>query len=179
VAGHDNLPEFTSATRRKLFFVRPERQAEVQPHSFDVRPFWKPAAGLFDDRFLDVAELILAEEHLLSNKERRRAECSPADSIGRQIDQPLLDVILLHAHNQSIDIDARRDECAAKALEVVHLLSFFLHMMVRGTEIRLEHAFELSRDGTSHQHQRIDRKNGLVRNFVMLWRRTKRWVSSA
>jgi hypothetical protein len=26
---------------------------------------------LFDDRFLDVAELILAEEHLLSDKERR------------------------------------------------------------------------------------------------------------
>src|SRR5258708_18472453 len=37
--------------------------------------------------------------------------------------------------------------------------------MVGGTEIRLEHAFELSRDGTSHQHQRIDRKKRIGPEF--------------
>src|SRR5207253_2624247 len=31
--------------------------------------FWQCAAGLLDDRFLDVAELILAEEHFLADEE--------------------------------------------------------------------------------------------------------------
>src|SRR5260370_2644937 len=37
--------------------------------------------------------------------------------------------------------------------------------MVSGTELRLEHAFELSRDGTAHQHQRIDRKKRISPEF--------------
>ena len=52
-------------------------------------------AGLLDDRLLDVAELVLAEEHFLSNEESRRAKCSAVDRVGGPIDQPLLDVILL------------------------------------------------------------------------------------
>src|SRR5437667_12140940 len=63
--------------------------------------------GLLDNRLLDVAELILAEEHFLSNEEGRRAKGSPADRIVGQIDQPFLDVILLRAGDKSVDIDSR------------------------------------------------------------------------
>src|SRR5712671_3530316 len=35
-------------------------------------------------------------------------------------------------------------------------------MMVGGAEIRLEHSLKLSRDGASHQHQRIDREKRIL-----------------
>src|SRR6266702_6829530 len=38
-------------------------------------------------------------------------------------------------------------------------------MMVGGAEIGLEHAFELGGDGATHQHQRIDRKEGILTEF--------------
>ena len=59
-----------------------------------------------DDRRLDVTNLVFAEEHLRSNEESRRAECSAVDRVGGQIDQPFLDIILLRARNQPVDIDA-------------------------------------------------------------------------
>src|SRR3954469_18377948 len=63
-------------------------------------------ADLFDDRFLDVAKLILAEKHFLPDKEGRRTECAAVDRVGGQVDQPLLDVILLRPRHQPFDIDA-------------------------------------------------------------------------
>ncbi len=69
--------------------------------------FRQRAAGLLDDRFLDVTELILAEEHFLADEEGRRAKGAAVDRIGRQIDQPFLDVVLLRARNQPVDVDAR------------------------------------------------------------------------
>ena len=63
-------------------------------------------ADLLDDRLLHIAELVLAEEHLISNEESRRAECAAVDGVGGPIDQPLLDVILLRTRKQPIDIDA-------------------------------------------------------------------------
>src|SRR6266851_8293119 len=60
---------------------------------------------LFDDRFFDIAELILAEEHFVADEERGRTKCTAVDGVGCQLDQPFLDVILLRARNQSFDID--------------------------------------------------------------------------
>jgi hypothetical protein len=45
--------------------------------------FWQCAAGLLDDRFLDVAELILAEEHFLADEEGRRTKCAASEAAGR------------------------------------------------------------------------------------------------
>src|SRR6202790_5844035 len=77
---------------------------------------------LFDDRFLDIAELVLAEEHLLANEKRRRAETSARHRVGGVVDQLLLDVVLLGAGNQAVDIDAGQDEGIPEDLEIVHLL---------------------------------------------------------
>src|SRR5712671_5132038 len=118
--------------------------------------FGHGASGLLYNRFLDVADLIFAEEHFLSDEEGRRTKCPAVDRVGRQIDQPLLDVILLRARDQPFDIDARCGEGSAENLEIVHLFGFFPHVMIGGAEIGLEHSLKLSRDGAPHQHQRID-----------------------
>src|SRR5216684_7035168 len=39
------------------------------------------------------------------------------------------------------------------------------YMMVGGAEIRLEHAFELGRDRTSHEHERVDGKKRILAEF--------------
>src|SRR5438876_11354492 len=38
-------------------------------------------------------------------------------------------------------------------------------MMIGRAEIGFKHAFELSRDGAAHQHQRVDRKEGVLPKF--------------
>src|SRR5580693_7643552 len=81
----------------------PKAKPTFGPQSSILGRFGNQAVGLFDDRLLDVTGLILAEEHLLSDKERRRAERAPANRVGCQIDQPFLDVILLRV-NRSISM---------------------------------------------------------------------------
>src|ERR1700722_2795450 len=113
-------------------------------------------ADLLDDRVLDVAELILAEKHLLAHKKRRRAKRPALDRIGGVFNQLLLDIVLLGARDQPVDVDARRLAGAAEYLDVVHLLRFFPHVVVGGLEVVLEHVFEFRRDHAAHQHQRVD-----------------------
>ena len=62
-------------------------------------------AGLFDDGFLDVAELVLAEEHFRSDEEGGRAKGAAVDRVGRQIDQPFLDVVLLRPRDQALETE--------------------------------------------------------------------------
>src|SRR2546422_160263 len=93
------LAEFSS--------VRAGTSAWLCRHQFlTLGRFRNQLTGLFVDRLLDVTELVLPEEHLLSNEETRRAECSAVNRVSGPIDQPLLDIILLRTRNQPVDIDA-------------------------------------------------------------------------
>ena len=87
------------------------------------------------------------------------------DRIIGQFDQPLLDVVLLRARHQPLDIDAGGDEGASEDLDIVHLLRLFPHVMIGGAEIRFEHALEPGRDGAAHQHQRVDGKERVLAEF--------------
>ena len=115
-------------------------------------------SGLFDNRFLDIAQLVLAEEHFLADKERRRAERSPCNCVIGILNQLFLDIILLRTDDQAVDIDTGRDQGAPENLEVVHFLRTFPHMVVGSAEIGLENILELRRNRAAHQHQRVDRE---------------------
>jgi hypothetical protein len=62
---------------------------------------------LLDDRFFYITQLILAKEHFLPNEECRRAKGPAIDRVRGVFNQPFLDVVLLRAGNQPVDIDAR------------------------------------------------------------------------
>ena len=59
------------------------------------------------NHFLDFAQLLLAEEHLLADEKRRRAERAALDGRLRVLDQPGLDVGILRAGEQFCGIEAR------------------------------------------------------------------------
>src|SRR5262245_12432308 len=118
--------------------------------------------GLRQDLFLDVAQLVLAEEHLLADEKRRRTENATTDRVGGEVNQPLLDVVLLSPRDQAVDIDAGGFECRAEDLEIIHLLRLFPHVMIRSSEIRLEHSLELGGHHSAHQHQRVDWKERVL-----------------
>src|SRR5262249_51624619 len=61
----------------------------------------------FHNGVLHVAQLILAEEHLLSHKEGRSAESTAVHGVLRQLQQPALDILLLCARKQTIEVDVR------------------------------------------------------------------------
>src|SRR5579864_6201904 len=82
----------------------------------------------FADRFLNIAQLVLAEEDFLADKEGGRAECAAVDGILRQLDEAVLDVGLLGAREEAIEIDAGRDEGVARDMRIVHLLGLFPHV---------------------------------------------------
>src|SRR5258708_915311 len=113
---------------------------------------------LLNDLFLDLAQSILAEEHLVADEEGRRAELAARDRTARVVDQLLLDVILLCPRDQTVDIDAGGQKCVAKDLRIVHLLRLDPHVMIGGAKIRLEQALELRRDHAAHQHQGVHRE---------------------
>src|SRR6266536_5449404 len=72
--GHGILPEFSSVegpTTNLLSSRSPGSACLARPQFPILRRFWNGLAGLFDNRFLDIAELVLAEEHFLSNEESR------------------------------------------------------------------------------------------------------------
>src|ERR1700686_3688920 len=60
---------------------------------------------LLDDRFLYIAQLILAKEHFLTDEKCRRAKGPAIDRIRGVFDQLFLDVVLLRAGNEPVDID--------------------------------------------------------------------------
>src|SRR6266576_4966954 len=61
---------------------------------------------LLDDRFFYITQLILAKEHFLTDEECRRAKGPAIDRVGSVFDQLFLDVVLLGAGNQAVDVDA-------------------------------------------------------------------------
>src|SRR2546421_3035403 len=61
---------------------------------------------LLDDRFFYITQLILAKEHFLTDEECRRAKGPAIDRVGSVFDQLFLDVVLLRAGNQAVDVDA-------------------------------------------------------------------------
>src|ERR1700744_1131420 len=93
---------------------------------------------LRDDLFLDAVQTILAEEDLITDEEGRRTEGATRHRIAGVLDQLLLDVVLLRAGDQTIDVDARRQERVTEHLRIVHLFWLDPHVMIGGTEIRFE-----------------------------------------
>src|ERR1700676_3778013 len=75
------------------------RRAISARHSSDL----ESRVRLFDDLFLDIPELVLAEEHFLADEKRRRAETSARHRVGGVVDQLLFDVVLLGAGNQAVE----------------------------------------------------------------------------
>src|SRR6516162_3430315 len=69
-----------------------------------------------DDRLLDIAQLVFAEEHFPTNRERWRAEGTAIDRVLRQFQQTILHVLLLRAREQPVEIDVRRHERLARDL---------------------------------------------------------------
>src|SRR5438046_6302433 len=61
---------------------------------------------LLDDRFFYITQLILAKEHFLADEEGRRAKGPAIDRVGGVFDQHFLDVVLLRAGNEPVDVDA-------------------------------------------------------------------------
>src|SRR5215831_13652206 len=70
--------------------------------------------SLFHNRFFDVAELVLAEEHFLADKERRRAEGAAVDRISCQLEQFLFHIVLLCPRHQPVGIEPGGFECGAE-----------------------------------------------------------------
>src|SRR5271155_629243 len=108
---------------------------------------------LRDNLFLDVVQTVLAEEYLVADEESRRTEGAAIDRVAGVLDQLLLDVVLLRARDETVDVHAGRNERLAEDLRIVHLLRLDPHVMIGRTEIGLEHALELRGDGAPHQRQ--------------------------
>ena len=103
-------------------------------------------------------KLLLAEEHFLADEEGRRAERAALDGVLRVLDQLGLHVGVLRARQQFCGIEAGRGQRLGRHFRVVHFLRLDPHVMERGLDIFLEHAFELRRDRRAHQVQRVDGK---------------------
>src|SRR6516164_2895933 len=65
---------------------------------------------LRDDLFLDIAQAVLAKENLVADEEGRRAERGARHRVAGVLDQLFLDVVLLRARDEPVDVDARRNE---------------------------------------------------------------------
>ena len=76
----------------------------------------------------------------------------------RVLDQLRLDVRLLRAREQLCGVEAGRGQCLHRHFGIVHFLRLDPHVMKRGVDIFLEHAFELCGDRRAHQIQRVDRE---------------------
>src|ERR1700680_540005 len=133
----------------------------VHSQAISLRGLEPGRAQLFDNGFLDVAKLVLAEEHFTPDKKGRRAEGAALDGVRGVFDQSFLDVILARTGDQAVDIDAGRGESASENLWIVHLLRLFPHVMVGRAEVRLEHTFEMRHHRATHQRQGIERKKGI------------------
>src|SRR5262249_55950474 len=107
---------------------------------------------------LDFAQLLLAEEHLLADKESRRAECAALDRRLRVLEQLCLHIRLLRAGQQLRAVKAGRGQRLHRDVRIVHLLRLTPHVMEGGLDIFLEHALELRCDRRAHQVQRVDRE---------------------
>src|SRR5262249_18849601 len=77
------------------------------------------AVQLRDDLFFDAVETVLGEEDLLADEEGRRAEGAATHRITGVLDQPLLDVVLLRPRDETVDVDAGRQERLAEYCRVV------------------------------------------------------------
>src|ERR1700733_7084010 len=123
------------------------------------------ACRLLHDFFFYITQLILAKKHLPTDEECWRTEGSPLDRIAGIFDQLFLDIVLLGAGDEPVDVDAGGNEGFPEDLKIIHLLRFSPHMVIGGPEIWIEHVLEPGRDGATHQHQRIDRKERIVGEF--------------
>src|SRR5215467_2313570 len=61
---------------------------------------------LRDDLFLHVAQTVLAKEDLVADEEGRRTKGAASHRVAGVLDQLLLDVLLLCARNETVDVDA-------------------------------------------------------------------------
>src|SRR5215471_10031552 len=61
---------------------------------------------LRDNLFLDVAQAVLAKEDLLADEEGRRTERAAIDRVVGVLDQLFLDVVLLRARDETVDVEA-------------------------------------------------------------------------
>src|SRR5438477_7417419 len=78
---------------------------------------------------LDLAQLLLAEEHLVADEEGRRAERAARDRGLGVLDQLGLDVGILRAREQLCAVEAGCGQRLRRDFEVVHLLRLPPHVM--------------------------------------------------
>src|SRR6266849_1172466 len=110
------------------------------------------------NQFLDLAQLLLAEKHLLADEEGGRAERAAVDGCLRVLDQLRLDLGLLRARKQFCRIEAARRKSLESHFGIVHFPGLAPHVVKRRVDVSLEHALELRGDGGAHQVERVDRK---------------------
>src|ERR1700745_53960 len=74
------------------------------------------------DFVFDVAQAVLAEIDFVTDEEGWRAERAARDRSVGVFDQLLLDVVLLGAGGDAIDVESGRQKRIAEGLGIVHLL---------------------------------------------------------
>src|SRR5215216_3578107 len=91
------------------------------------------------NHFLDFAQLLLAEEHLLADEKCRRTERAALDRGLGGFDQLGLDVGILRAGKQFCRIETGGAERLRRHGGIVHLLRLHPHVVKRGLDILLEY----------------------------------------
>src|SRR5689334_10075316 len=72
--------------------------------------------------FLHIGQPILAEEHVPADEEGRRPKHAARNRILRKFHEAILDVSLLRAREQMVEVDLRGDERVARDLRIIHFL---------------------------------------------------------
>src|SRR3954447_13295197 len=81
------------------------------------------------DFVFDVAQAVLAEIDFVADEEGWRAERAARYRVAGVLDQLLLDVVLLGAGDDAIDVQPGRQKRIAENQRVVHLLGFDPHVV--------------------------------------------------
>src|SRR6478735_12247067 len=119
---------FAGTTSRRLFDFPTSRKSLPRHH------------------LLDLAQLLLAEEHLVADEEGRRAERDASDSLLGVLDQSALHLRFPGAGEQLLCVKAGGRQRLCRDFRIVHLLRLAPHVVEGGLDIGLEHTLELRGD---------------------------------